>query len=816
MRRYAQGRCRSCCRAANKANVAPFRGRSWGSRSTGCASARCSPRRAILRVRDAAGAPPGAPLMLPIPVAMRRDVGLATLLKLKDEIDRAPLDARFDLETKRLLARAVRLLARRLRHARALGRGVAQGAPEVERRSTASSPRLIAAQMGGVSFGEVLGWFETRYATDKKHEARTFNLRLAASKLDGHVICRARRSTSTTWSARATRRTATRWRRSSRRASWSTASAAAPARSRARCTARRSSRGSTSSSAIRTRGRASTSRWGSTRRWSTRRSRCACATRSITRWCCTRRCATGSCAPRSSGPSAVARDLRAQDRRGDPVRRDRAPGSRSSPRARGSSRSAAFPGFDTHRYRIVREAPSPCASGGTTATRRPTRSSAWGRPTAGDADEVADDPHPEYVADEYLVLMQGPDVKGGRPTLDPGEPARAAEWSRLAKPARPANTAGPSERAFRTTCPARKGGATRLHRRLPPDENRDRATKVARRGSAPARTERERRRAGDESTASASRRPQRWRPQPGNRGGAKGSEQGRTPALTWPSDVIEWPQSRSRRVRQHRRLQGRRGRAQAHRRRRRGHAGDDRVGRAFLGPADLVGHLRRPGGARHVRSAYPGEVHVDIARDVDLVLIAPATADVLARLALGSRRRSGDRAFALCRSGPVIWSRPRCTRNMWTHPATQRNVATLRGDGRVSSSARSKGPLASGESGIGRLAEPDDIAAAVLRELGARRRRARSRRACAWWSPPVPRSKISIRCASSATVRAGGWASRSPSARRARGQVTLIAGPVELCRRRAGVAPGRRAQRARNAGRVGDGAGPDPRPGSTL
>ena len=42
--------------------------------------------------------------------------------------------------------------------------------------------------MGGVSFGEVLGWFETRYATDKKHEARTFNLRLAASKLDGHVI----------------------------------------------------------------------------------------------------------------------------------------------------------------------------------------------------------------------------------------------------------------------------------------------------------------------------------------------------------------------------------------------------------------------------------------------------------------------------------------------------------------------------------------------------------------------------------------------------------------------------------------------------
>ena len=64
----------------------------------------------------------------------------------------------------------------------------AQGAPEVTAAFDSQLPRLVAIQMGGVSFGEVLGWFETRYATDKKHEARTFNLRLAASKLDGHVI----------------------------------------------------------------------------------------------------------------------------------------------------------------------------------------------------------------------------------------------------------------------------------------------------------------------------------------------------------------------------------------------------------------------------------------------------------------------------------------------------------------------------------------------------------------------------------------------------------------------------------------------------
>ena len=49
-------------------------------------------------------------------------------------------------------------------------------------------PNVLSAELGNVTFDEVLGYFETRYTTDKKHEARTYNLRLAASKLDGHVI----------------------------------------------------------------------------------------------------------------------------------------------------------------------------------------------------------------------------------------------------------------------------------------------------------------------------------------------------------------------------------------------------------------------------------------------------------------------------------------------------------------------------------------------------------------------------------------------------------------------------------------------------
>src|SRR5260221_11751677 len=56
------------------------------------------PERAMRR-----GAPPSQKLVLPIPVIVGRDLALAALLKLKDDVDRPPLDARFDLETKKLL-----------------------------------------------------------------------------------------------------------------------------------------------------------------------------------------------------------------------------------------------------------------------------------------------------------------------------------------------------------------------------------------------------------------------------------------------------------------------------------------------------------------------------------------------------------------------------------------------------------------------------------------------------------------------------------------------------------------------------------------
>jgi len=134
------------------------------------------------------GAPASTPLVLPMPVVLRREVALAALVKLKDEVDRPPLDARFDLGQKLLIPEQAGFLLDVYGTLVELDGAVSSGRGQVTAAFDRKRPRLIAAQMGGVSFGEVIGWFETRYVADKKHEARTYNLKLAASKLDGHVI----------------------------------------------------------------------------------------------------------------------------------------------------------------------------------------------------------------------------------------------------------------------------------------------------------------------------------------------------------------------------------------------------------------------------------------------------------------------------------------------------------------------------------------------------------------------------------------------------------------------------------------------------
>ena len=132
----------------------------------------------------------------------------------------------------------------------------------------------------------------------------------------------------------------------------------------------------------------------------------------------------------------------------------------------------------------------------------------------------------------------------------------------------------------------------------------------------------------------------------------------------------------------------------------------------FVGPLTLSGICGRAVVRDMFDPGYSGEVHVDLGQNVDLVLIAPATADMLARLATG---RADDivTALALSAKCPVLVA-PAMHARMWHHPATQRNVATLRADGRVKLVGPVEGPLASGDSGMGRLAEPDDIVTEAL------------------------------------------------------------------------------------------------------
>jgi vancomycin resistance protein YoaR len=142
----------------------------------------------LARTFRAAAKAPSAALSLPLPVRLDRDVAVPFLGRLKDELDRAPIDARMDLEKRTLLpevkGRYLDVDASLLAIERALSSGAAAAALVFEERK----PRRSGKELGNVKFDSVLGWFETRYDRSMKYEARSFNLRIAASKLDGHVL----------------------------------------------------------------------------------------------------------------------------------------------------------------------------------------------------------------------------------------------------------------------------------------------------------------------------------------------------------------------------------------------------------------------------------------------------------------------------------------------------------------------------------------------------------------------------------------------------------------------------------------------------
>jgi len=131
---------------------------------------------------------PKGPLTLPTGLSLNLAEAVPTLLTLKDTQDRAPVDARLDLKQRVALpeveGRRLDLdrTLHNIREAVAEGRLAADAAYELE------APKRRSRELQGIQFDQVLAQFGTNYDRSRRLEARTFNLRLAASKLDGYVL----------------------------------------------------------------------------------------------------------------------------------------------------------------------------------------------------------------------------------------------------------------------------------------------------------------------------------------------------------------------------------------------------------------------------------------------------------------------------------------------------------------------------------------------------------------------------------------------------------------------------------------------------
>ena len=102
--------------------------------------------------------------------------------------------------------------------------------------------------------------------------------------------------------------------------------------------------------------------------------------------------------------------------------------------------------------------------------------------------------------------------------------------------------------------------------------------------------------------------------------------------------------------------------------------------------------------------------HIELSRAADLIVVAPATADLMAKMAGG---HANDLASTLLMATDKrVMIVPAMNVRMWEHPATQRNLATLRGDG-ILVVGPDEGPMACGEFGPGRMAEVPEIVQAV-------------------------------------------------------------------------------------------------------
>ena len=138
----------------------------------------------------------------------------------------------------------------------------------------------------------------------------------------------------------------------------------------------------------------------------------------------------------------------------------------------------------------------------------------------------------------------------------------------------------------------------------------------------------------------------------------------------------------------------------------------------FVGAATFAAITGRPVATRSFDPrSFPLGAHIELAARADLVIVAPATADLLAKAAAGA---ADDllTTLLLCAECPVLVA-PAMNAAMWAKAAVQRNVQQLQADG-VRIVPPGTGWLSCRQSGTGRMAEPEQIAAAIAETLTGR------------------------------------------------------------------------------------------------
>nr|WP_223176774.1 bifunctional phosphopantothenoylcysteine decarboxylase/phosphopantothenate--cysteine ligase CoaBC [Sphingomonas hominis] len=168
--------------------------------------------------------------------------------------------------------------------------------------------------------------------------------------------------------------------------------------------------------------------------------------------------------------------------------------------------------------------------------------------------------------------------------------------------------------------------------------------------------------------------------------------------------------------------------------------------------------------------------HIQLSRQADLVVVAPASADLLARMAAGLANDLAT-TLLLATDKPVL-AAPAMNVRMWHHPATQRNVAQLRADG-VTVIEPDEGAMACGEWGTGRLPEPDAIVARIEAMLAPAPMRSLTGKRVIVTAGPTHEPIDPVRYIANRSSGKQGFAIAAALARLG-ADVRLIAGPVML------------------------------------